>query len=51
MKRLHIALALYALLAVGAWWQLNGELRYLVWFLMAVLAVKSWVRTKGFGGT
>lgn len=45
-KRLMAALACYALFCVLAWLTLDGELRWIIWILMAALAVKSWVAAK-----
>jgi hypothetical protein len=42
-KRLRIALACLAALAVGAGLVLTGEARLVVWIFLAGLAAKSWI--------
>ncbi len=45
-KRLKAAFACYAGLAVLAGFTLDGAMRLLVWFLLAVLALKSWIAVR-----
>ena len=42
-QRLRYALAIYALIGAAAWFTLDGDLRWVVMLLMAVLAVRSWI--------
>ena len=45
-RKLKVALALYALLGLGAGFFLRGEFRLVVWVFLAGMAVKSWVALK-----
>ena len=45
-NRLPLALGIYALLGVAAWFTLDGDLRWLVIVVMAALAVKSWIAVR-----
>jgi len=42
-RKFLIALGAYAGLALVAFWLLDGELLWLTWLVLAVLAVKSWL--------
>ncbi len=42
-RRFQIALILYALLGVGAWFTLEGNLRWIVLILLGVFTIRSWV--------
>ncbi len=44
--RFFASLAAYAVLALLAWWTLDGVLRMAVWILMAGLAMKTWIAYK-----
>ncbi len=45
-KRYYAALGCYALLALAAYFQLNGEVRVVIWILLAGLAAKTWIHKK-----
>ena len=45
-SRLRIALASFALLALGATFLLKGEVRLIMWIFLAGLAAKSWIAYK-----
>ena len=42
-RRLHLALAAYAALAVLAYATLDGVMRLALWIFLGGLAVKSWI--------
>lgn len=49
-KRFYAAMGCYATLAVGAYFQLSGEVRVLLWVVLAGLAAKTWIHKKRLSG-
>ena len=45
-RKLRIALAIYAVLALLALWELHGAVRLVVWIFLGGLALKSWIAWK-----
>jgi hypothetical protein len=45
-RRFYFALTAYIVLAVSAWYTLEGNLRWMIAILMAALAVKSWIAVR-----
>ena len=46
VRKLQVAMALYALLGIGAWLLLKNEFRLVVWVFLAGMAVKSYLAYK-----
>jgi len=45
-QRFRFALSAYIVLAVSAWFTLEGNLRWMILILMVALAVKSWIAVR-----
>ena len=45
-QRFRFALSAYLVLAISAWFTLEGNFRWMILILMAALALKSWIAVR-----